>query len=80
VHEGVAQLNLSVPGEEADALRREADRAGVSLSKYVLTMIAPKRDSAGFPPGYFTAVCGFPTEDFPEPADPAAEPLDFEVD
>jgi hypothetical protein len=71
----VAQLNLYVPDDLAGRLKREAQRAGIPLSRYVLSLIsAPARE--GWPAGYFDKACGFLREEFPEPEDRLPEGID----
>ena len=73
----MAQLNLYVPDEEAARLRIDAKKAGLTLSKYVVHLLDRSKGDDHWPPGYFEKVCGFlKTEDFPEPSDPIAEPVE----
>jgi len=72
----VPQLNLYVPNDVAARLKREARRAGLPLSRYVVSLIVAPRESA-WPAGYFSKTCGFLREDFPEPEDPAPEPVEI---
>jgi hypothetical protein len=71
----MAQLNLYVPEDLASRLKREARRAGVPLSRYVVSLLSARKKSA-WPPGYFEKTCGFLREDFPEPDDRAPEPVE----
>ncbi|MBI2690301.1 MAG: hypothetical protein HYX27_28675 [Acidobacteria bacterium] len=70
----MAQLNLYVPDDLAAKLKKEAERAHMSLSGYVVQQLS-KDHSDDYPPGYFERVCGFLKEDFPEILDPPPEPL-----
>lgn len=53
------QLHCYVPVEVADRLRRAAERAGMSVSRY-LAELARREVSAGWPEGYFERVFGRP--------------------
>ena len=70
----MAQMNLYVPDEVATKLKQEADRSGMSLSKYVLYLLSEKRPE-GWPEGYFDRACGFLEWEFEEPADSLPEPV-----
>jgi hypothetical protein len=71
----VAQLNLYVPDELAKRLRREAKRAGLPLSRYVLSILQLDREASH---RYFLdSVCGFLTEDIEEPEDAPPEPAEL---
>ena len=71
----MAQLNLYVPDELAAHLKRDARKAGLPLSRYVLSLIAPASDP--WPARYFKTSCGFLHEEFPEPADPPPDPIEL---
>jgi hypothetical protein len=74
----VAQLNLYVPNEVADRLKREAAHEGLSLSGYVLRKLEPTPGDS-WPEGYFDSVCGFLQEDICPPDDPPPDEIeDFE--
>jgi hypothetical protein len=72
----VAQLNLYVPDDLATRLRREARKAGLPLSRYVLSILSHGAVTA-WPAGYFTKTCGFLREDLREPEDLPPEPVGF---
>ena len=72
----MAQLNLYVPDDLASRLKRDAKRAGLPLSRYVLSLLSTHREP-GWPAGYFEKVCGFLREDFPEPEDRLPEPVEM---
>jgi len=72
----MAQLNLYVSGDMADRLKREARKAHLPLSRYVLSLLS-KTPEAGWPTGYFTTACGFLREDFPEPEDRFPEAVEI---
>jgi len=72
----VAQLNVYVSDDLATRLKREARRAGLPLSRYVLTLLDTRRGS-GWPAGYFEKKCGFLEEDIPEPKDELPEPVEL---
>jgi hypothetical protein len=72
----VAQLNIYVPDIEAERLREEAAQAGLSLSRYVTTLLNPGEKKAAWPKGYFEKACGFLREEFEEPADPPPGPVE----
>ena len=72
----MAQLNLYVTNELAEDLKQQARQAGLPLSRYVVRLLAPARQT-GWPAGFIEERCGFLVgEDFPEPADPAPEPVE----
>lgn len=64
----MAQLNLYVPNDVAERLKRDASQAGLSLSSYVLRKLDPNPADA-WPAGYFESVCGFLKEDISLPPD-----------
>jgi hypothetical protein len=70
----MAQLNLYVPDELAERLRREAKTAGLSLSRYVLSLL--QLDRADSHRHFLDSLCGFLTEDMEEPQDAPPEPVD----
>ncbi len=73
----MAQLNLYVPDEEAARLRSDAKKAGLTLSKYVVHLLDHSKGADRWPAAYFENVCGFlKDQDFPEPSDPPAEPVE----
>lgn len=72
----MAHLNLYLPDEIADALKREASSASIPLSRYVLSLITPRGNGSGWPPEYFDRVCGFLSEEIAEPADALPEPVE----
>jgi hypothetical protein len=72
----VPQLNLYVPEDLASRLKREARRAGLPLSRYVVSLLSAGGKSA-WPRGYFEKTCGFLREDFPEPDDQLPEPVEI---
>jgi hypothetical protein len=76
----MAQLNLYVPDEEATRLRNEAEKAGLPLSRYVLSLIDRNATRDAWPPGYFESACGFLKHepDFAEPLDAPPEPVDLD--
>lgn len=53
----MAQLHCYLPDEEAEALRRRAERAGMSVSRY-LAELARRDGFAQWPQGYFERVFG----------------------
>ena len=69
----MAQLNIYVPDEKAARLRMEAAKAGLPLSRYVITLLDRKGGTDPWPNGYFETACGFLRDEFPEPADLAPE-------
>jgi len=72
----VAQVNLYVPQELASRLKRDARRAGLPLSRYVLSLLSTRRET-DWPAGYFGKACGFLRGDFPEPKDRLPEPVEI---
>ncbi|HLH20838.1 MAG TPA: hypothetical protein VKX45_26670 [Bryobacteraceae bacterium] len=73
----MAQLNLYVPEDLAARLKREAQRAKVPLSRYVVSLLAAHTGAGpDWPKGYFENLCGFLSEDFPEPDDRMPEPVE----
>jgi hypothetical protein len=48
----MAQLHCYLPDQEAEALKRRAEQAGMSLSRY-LAELARKDLVTAWPPGYF---------------------------
>lgn len=70
------QLNLYVSEDLASRLKRDARRAGLPLSRYVVSLLSAGRKSA-WPAGYFEKSCGFLREDFPEPVDRLPEPVEI---
>jgi hypothetical protein len=75
----MAQLNLYVPDDLAERLKRDAREAHLPLSRYVVSLLSTA-PAAGWPAGYFESVCGFLREDFPEPEDRLPEPVDLHED
>ena len=75
----MAQLNLYVPDDLAERLKRDAREAHLPLSRYVLSLLATAPE-AGWPAGYFETACGFLREDFPEPEDRHPEAVDVRED
>lgn len=74
----MAQLNLHIPENLAARLKRDARRAGIPLSRYVVSLLAAHAEAGpGWPKGYFENVCGFLREDYPEPDDRLPEPVDL---
>jgi hypothetical protein len=71
----MAQLNLYVSDDLAERLRREARKAHLPLSRYVLSLLSTAA-GAGWPAGYFETASGFPREDFPEPEDRFPEEIE----
>jgi hypothetical protein len=71
----VAQLNLYVPEDLAERLKREARKARLPLSRYALSLLSTSRES-DWPTGYFETACGFLREDFPEPEDQVPEAVE----
>lgn len=53
----VAQLHCYVPDDVADSLKRRAERAGMSVSRY-LAELAKRDVSQAWPEGYFERVFG----------------------
>jgi hypothetical protein len=72
----MAQLNLYVPDDLASRLKREARRARLPLSRYVLSLLHTAPESE-WPAGYFKTCCGFLREDIPEPVDQPPEAVEF---
>ena len=70
------RLNLYVSEDLASLLRREARRAGLSLSRYVVSLLSAGKKS-GWSPGYFEKTCGFLREDFPVPDDRLPDPVEM---
>jgi hypothetical protein len=71
----MAQLNLYVPDDLRERLKREARKAHLPLSRYVLSLLSSTSE-AGWPTGYFETACGFLREDFPEPVDEFPEAVE----
>lgn len=69
----VAQLTLEIPDEIEARHRREAEQAGVSLSKYVVDKLAPLQ-TTWWPHGYLESIRGCLSEDFEEPVDLPLDP------
>jgi hypothetical protein len=76
----VAHLNTYVPDDVAIALKREAESAGVPLSRFMLSRVTPLAPAHAWPPGFFEKSCGFLAGDMDEPPDPLPEPLDARVE
>ena len=74
----MAQLNLYVPPELAARLKRDARRAGLPISRYVVSLLSKPAESE-WPAGFFSKTCGFLREDFPEPEDQLPEPIEVEA-
>ncbi len=72
----VAHLNIYVPDELAETLKKEARSAGVPLSRFMLSRMSSIGPGADWPPGFFTQTCGFLTEDIAEPFDAPPEPVE----
>jgi hypothetical protein len=53
----MAQLHFYVPSEVEDQLRRRADAAGLTLSRYI-AQIVRKEIGSGWPDGFFEEVAG----------------------
>jgi hypothetical protein len=53
----MAQLHCYLPDKEAEALRRRAERAGMSVSRY-LAELARRDVESDWPPGYFEQIFG----------------------
>ena len=67
------QLHFYVPEEVAEKLRQRAKAGGLSLSKYLATVVS-QEVAEGWPDGYFEEVLGswvgeFPPTDDPPPVD-----------
>jgi hypothetical protein len=75
----MAQLNLYVNDDLAARLRREARKAGVPLSRYVVELLSTTKEK-GWPSGYFDKTCGFLKERFPEPEDRLPETFELPED
>ena len=73
----MAQLNLYVPEDLAEELKRAARKARLPLSRYVLSLLSRQSDS-GWPKDYFETACGFLHDDFPEPEDYFPEPVEVQ--
>ncbi len=71
----MAQLNLYVPDDLAERLRREAEQANTSLSRYVISLLHLDQESASR--HFLESACGFLDEDIGEPDDPPPAPVDF---
>lgn len=71
----MAQLNVYVPDEVARTLRDRAAKAGMPLSRFVVSLLAPNPSDA-WPAGYFGRTCGFLQEKIAVPADPVPEPVE----
>ncbi len=76
----MAHLNIYLPDEFADKLKREANAAKVPLSRYLLSLLSDRGEGGGWPAGYLDHVCGFLAEPMAEPADALPEPVEaFEL-
>jgi hypothetical protein len=71
----MAQLNIYVPDDTAEALRQQARAAGIPLSRLVLSRMAVPEANRDWPAGFFLQTCGFLTEDLIEPPDPLPGPV-----
>jgi len=71
----VAQLNLYVPDDLADQLKRAARRAGLPLSRYIRSLLETGTEEK-WPAGFFERTCGFLRGAFPEPEDRLPEPVE----
>jgi hypothetical protein len=72
----VAQLNLYVPDDLADDLKRAARKAGLPLSRYIRSLLESGTQQK-WPAGFLEHACGFLREPFPEPEDHLPEPVDL---
>lgn len=68
------QLHFYVPEEVAEKLRQRAEAEGLSLSKYLATVVS-QEVAEGWPDGYFEEVLGSWVGEFPVTDDlpPAVE-------
>lgn len=71
----VAQITFYVPDEVARRLRREAKRAGKSLSAYLTEVVTDERTSRAFPEG-FLELEGSCRGTLQRPDDPPPEELE----
>lgn len=72
----MAHLNIYLPDDVAAALKREANAAGVPLSRFILSRGTGNRPGDHWPEGFFELSCGFLAENIEEPADAPAEPVE----
>lgn len=69
------QLHLYVSDETADAVRAQAGRAGVPVSRYLAFLVSAAVSAPeGWPEGYLDEFIGS-MPDIVAPADPAPEPV-----
>jgi hypothetical protein len=54
----MAQLHLYVPDKVADRLKQKAEHDGVSLSKYLASVVMRECGIDEWPPAYFETVVG----------------------
>ncbi len=52
------QLHLYLPNELAERIKTKADREGVSMSKYLASVVTRDCGHDDWPPGYFEKVVG----------------------
>jgi len=72
----MAQLNLYVTDKVAARLKREARRAGVPLSRYVVSRLEDGAEH-DWPAGFFQKACGFLREKISEPGDRLPEAVEL---
>ena len=72
----MAHLNIYLPDDVASALKRDANAAGLPLSRFVLSILPDGRHGEEWPPDFFDKACGFLTENMEEPADAPPEPTE----
>jgi hypothetical protein len=65
----MAQLTIYLPDEVEARIRRDAKKAGQSLSAFIVSLTGPKGGRAGWPRG-FDKLYGSWEGDFPEIDDP----------
>ena len=74
----MAQVTIYIPDDLESELRREAKRAGRSLSSLVVDLARRQLRPTGWPPG-FADMFGAWRGEFEEPADPPPDEVDFVV-
>ena len=70
----MAQITLYVPDNVAERIRREARRAGKSLSAYMADLVEGRKQASGWPTGFarLYGSCTLPTIEDAPPDEPGA--------
>jgi hypothetical protein len=61
------QLHLYVPDSVAETLKRKAEQAGLSMSRYLAELALRDAEGGDWPAGYFEAVFGHEAEPLARP-------------